>query len=41
MTSDEARAVSTAHVSERRDSKGSRDSSRSPRTGDSRFRKRH
>ena len=36
-----ARAVSTARVSERRDSKGSRDSSRSPRTGDSRFRKRH
>ena len=36
-----ARAVSTARVSESRDSKGSRDSSRSPRTGDSRFRKRH
>ena len=36
-----ARAVSTARVSERRDSKGSRDSSKSPRTGDSRFKKRH
>ena len=36
-----ARAVSTARVSERRDSKGSRDSSRSPRQGDSRFKKRH
>ena len=36
-----ARAASTARVSERRDSKGSRDSSRSPRQGDSRFKKRH
>ena len=36
-----AARASTARVSERRDSKGSRDSSRSPRTGDSRFRKRH
>lgn len=33
--------ASTARVSERWDSKGSRDSSRSPRTGDSRFKKRH
>ena len=36
-----AARASTARVSERRDSKGSRDSSRSPLSGDSRFRKRH
>lgn len=36
-----AARTSTARVSERRDSKGSRDLSRSPRTGDFRFKKRH